>query len=59
LQGEQILVKKSTIVNVIELSQAKFDFVINTPSENGKYSMIAELEYDNEPVKSIREFKVQ
>jgi beta-galactosidase len=59
LQDEKAIVEKSTKLNVEKLGQVKYEFSIKIPSEKGKYKMVAELEYMNEPVKSIRDFEVK
>lgn len=59
LKEEQILTQKSTALNVEKLGQVKHEFIFDIPAEKGKYIMIAELEYNSEPVRSIREFEVR
>jgi beta-galactosidase len=51
--------KISAVAKVESLGQAKHEFIINIPSEGGKYTMVAELKYNNDPVRSIREFEVK
>jgi len=59
LNDRQLLKKLSVVAKVESLGQSKQDFLINIPSEKGEYIMVAELEYNNEPVRSIREFEVK
>jgi hypothetical protein len=59
IKGEQILNQLSNDINTEKLGQSKTEFKITIPSEKGKYMLVAELEYNNEPVRSIREFEVK
>jgi hypothetical protein len=44
---------------VEKLGRSQQEFSITVPSERGKYLIVAELEFNNEPVRSIREFEVK
>ena len=59
IKGEQILNQLSNDVKIEKLGQSKTEFKISIPSEKGKYMLVAELEYNNEPIRSIREFEVK
>jgi hypothetical protein len=59
IKGEQILNQLSNDINTEKLGQSKTEFKITIPSEKGKYVLVAELEYNNEPVRSIREFEIK
>ncbi len=59
IKGEQNLEQLSNDVNIEKLGQSKTEFKISIPSEKGKYMLVAELEYNNEPIRSIREFEVK
>jgi hypothetical protein len=59
LNNRQSLEKLSVVAKVESLGQANQEFLINIPSEKGKYVMVAELKYNNEPVRSVREFEVK
>lgn len=58
-QESENLLKESMVLKAEKLGQVKHEFIIHIPSEKGKYMMVAELEYNNEPVRSIREFEVK
>ncbi len=51
--------KLSAVMKAESLGQSKQEFHINIPSEKGKYIIVAELKYNNEPVRSVREFEVK
>jgi len=59
MKGEQVVQQQSSKLFVENLGRAEHEFSITMPSEKGIYSLVAELEYNNEPVRSIREFKVR
>jgi beta-galactosidase len=59
MKREQVLDQQSSKLTVENLGRAEHEFSMTMPSERGKYSLVAELEYNNEPVRSIREFEVK
>ncbi|KPK83705.1 MAG: hypothetical protein AMS27_12025 [Bacteroides sp. SM23_62_1] len=58
-RDEELLEENSTSLGVEKLGQARHVFEVKLPAEAGSYRMEAELMFDNEPVRSIREFVVE
>jgi beta-galactosidase len=59
IKGEQILSHQTSKIVLEKLGRAEHEFSMTMPSERENYSLVAELEYNNEPVRSIREFEVR
>jgi hypothetical protein len=56
---DQSIEQQASKVIVEKLGRAEHEFTITIPSEKGKYSLVAELIFDDEPIRSIREFEVR
>jgi hypothetical protein len=59
MKNDQLLEQKSGELNIEKLGRAISEYIITAPAEKGNYFVVAELVYNNEPVRSIREFQIK
>ena len=59
MQEEKTLMEEYAKLKVEKLGQGKHEFSIKIPAEKGNYKMVAELKFNNESVRSIRDFTIE
>ncbi len=57
-KNNQVMVSKKKIVSVDKLGKTIEQIQLLLPAEKGRYLLYASIKYDNETIKSIREFEI-